>query len=382
MSFFYDFSIYQLIAFIIFMMIVFLLPIKNNHVNAVVGNILWLEGLRGVACIMVFFNHFAYYLPTIGISNQNIPYKIMPIYDNFGSLGVEIFFAITGFLFLSRIKKVKGADDFMMKRIKRLAPAFLFFALINMAVFIIFMSDGASLDDYRKALIQLLSFGFLGGGIFFKDSWIHSIGVVSWTLPYEWIFYISIVAISLFYKNERYISITLFIIGIYTIEKSNLNTNMFLFFISGAVGKIVYDNSLNHDKKYWKLIISITAILTLLTCLYQKDDGYGIYRFILVTILFSSICYIKPKFLQSSNIVLIGMISYSIYLSHQAIIYLSLYVFKIIGVNLYEIGILSYFIMSIITFMITVIISLITYKNIELRFNSKVNSSLQVSHTK
>ncbi|EPS0443588.1 acyltransferase family protein [Escherichia coli] len=157
---------------------------------------------------------------------------------------------------------------------------------------------------------------------------------------------------------------------------------MFLFFISGAVGKVVYDNSLNHDKKSWKLIISITAILTLLTCIYQKDDGYGIYRFILVTILFSSICYIKPKFLQSSNIVLIGMISYSIYLSHQAIIYLSLYVFKIIGFNLYEIGILSYFIMSIITFMITVIISLITYKNIELRFNSKVNSSLQVSHTK
>ncbi|MCR6261622.1 acyltransferase family protein, partial [Escherichia coli] len=179
MSFFYDFSVYQLIAFLIFIFFVFLIPVKSGIVNNSQNNILWLEGLRGVACIMVFFNHFAYYLPTIGITNQNIPYKIMPIYDNFGSLGVEIFFAITGFLFLSRIKNVKSADDFMMKRIKRLAPAFLFFALINMAVFIIFMSDGASLDDYRKALIQLLAFGFLGGGIFFKDSWIHSIGVVS-----------------------------------------------------------------------------------------------------------------------------------------------------------------------------------------------------------
>ncbi|HFU8412055.1 TPA: acyltransferase family protein [Escherichia coli] len=382
MSFFYDFSVYQLIAFLIFIFFVFVKPVKSGIVNNSQNNILWLEGLRGVACIMVFFNHFAYYLPTIGIVNQNIPYKIMPIYDNFGSLGVEIFFAITGFLFLSRIKKIKSADDFMMKRIRRLAPAFLFFALINMAVFIIFMSDGAILDDYRKALIQLLSFGFLGGGIFFKGSWIHSIGVVSWTLPYEWIFYISIVAIALLYKNEKYISITLLMICVYAIEKSELNTNMFLFFISGAVGKIVYDNSLNHNKTSWKFIISIIAILTLLTCLYQKYDGYGIYRFMLVTILFSSICYIKPKFLQSNNIVLIGMISYSIYLSHQAIIYLSLYVLKIIGFNLYEIGVLSYFIMSIITFMVTVIISLITYKNIELRFNSKVNSSLQVSHTK
>lgn len=382
MSFFYDFSVYQLIAFLIFIFFVFVKPVKSGIVNNSQNNILWLEGLRGVACIMVFFNHFAYYLPTIGIANQNIPYKIMPIYDNFGSLGVEIFFAITGFLFLSRIKKIKSADDFMMKRIRRLAPAFLFFALINMAVFIIFMSDGAILDDYRKALIQLLSFGFLGGGIFFKGSWIHSIGVVSWTLPYEWIFYISIVAIALLYKNEKYISITILMICVYAIEKSELNTNMFLFFISGTVGKIVYDNSLNHNKTSWKLIISIIAILTLLTCLYQKYDGYGIYRFMLVTILFSSICYIKPKFLQSNNIVLIGMISYSIYLSHQAIIYLSLYVLKIIGFNLYEIGVLSYFIMSIITFMVTVIISLITYKHIELRFNSKVNSSLQVSHTK
>ncbi|HFS3509228.1 TPA: hypothetical protein ACHYXZ_005129, partial [Escherichia coli] len=70
MSFFYDFSVYQLIAFLIFIFFVFLIPVKSGIVNNSQNNILWLEGLRGVACIMVFFNHFAYYLPTIGITNQ------------------------------------------------------------------------------------------------------------------------------------------------------------------------------------------------------------------------------------------------------------------------------------------------------------------------
>ncbi|HIE4214756.1 TPA: acyltransferase family protein [Proteus mirabilis] len=373
MSFFYDFNMYQLVFFVLFLITIAIIPLKPSPIIQNNNNILWIEGLRGIACTMVFFNHFAYYLPSIGIENPNIPYEIMPIYDNFGSIGVEIFFAITGFLFISRIKKINNPDNFAMKRIHRLVPGFLFYSLINFCLFSIFMSYDATYNDYAKAIIQLFSFGFLGGGIFFKDTWINSIGVVSWTLPYEWIFYLLLVSIAIFSNRKIYSSSVLFIISIYIIYKSDLNLNMFLFFFSGAIGWFVH--RLTPRNIIERLISYLILIITLLICIYQKDDQYGFYRVILITIMFSGICYLKPKILSGSYIVFTGMISYSIYLGHQAIIYTLFKTFSIAGVNLTNISIYTYFILSIVVFLVTLYVSKITYIYVEIRFNKKTKSN-------
>ncbi|EEW5980224.1 acyltransferase, partial [Escherichia coli] len=78
-----------------------------------------IEGLRGIACILVFVNHSAWMLTNNHIDSVKIDYTNFNYFGNFGSFGVELFFCITGYLFSSKIKSGEFDIEFFGKRIKR-----------------------------------------------------------------------------------------------------------------------------------------------------------------------------------------------------------------------------------------------------------------------
>jgi peptidoglycan/LPS O-acetylase OafA/YrhL len=86
-------------------------------------NIRALDGIRGLAIILVMLHHFEYQIPP---NNIAITYTIL-IFD-FGWVGVDLFFVLSGFLITSILLDTRKADNyfssFYARRILRIFPLY------------------------------------------------------------------------------------------------------------------------------------------------------------------------------------------------------------------------------------------------------------------
>ena len=90
--------------------------------------ILFLDGLRGIAILMVVLYH------TYSSAWQELMPFYQPTFDfpliKFGDLGVPLFFIISGFVIVMTLEKCQSLSDFMFKRWLRLFPAMLIATLL------------------------------------------------------------------------------------------------------------------------------------------------------------------------------------------------------------------------------------------------------------
>src|SRR4051812_9863199 len=99
----------------------------NGHITA-------LDGLRGIATILVLLYHFF---------TWRVP---------FGWMGVDLFFVLSGFLITGILISSKNAPNyyrnFIAKRVLRIFPLYYFFLIM---FFIVFSWTGVSniIDDYN-----------------------------------------------------------------------------------------------------------------------------------------------------------------------------------------------------------------------------------------
>ncbi|ATE60523.1 acyltransferase family protein [Thauera sinica] len=147
--------------------------------------IAFLDGLRGVAILMVvLFHAYARWPDIVPYGNQ---YEFLLF--KFGFLGVQLFFLISGFVILLTLENCKDIKEFVFKRWLRLFPAMFFCSLT------IFLT--ANLFHERPAgnptLVSLLP-----GMLFIEPSWINNLVGISinplegafWSLYVEFKFYI------------------------------------------------------------------------------------------------------------------------------------------------------------------------------------------------
>jgi peptidoglycan/LPS O-acetylase OafA/YrhL len=106
----------------------------GSGVRAEVGNIVAIEGLRGVAVLWVMLFHYcmvrdpAAHDPWNAIVDSTYPLAV--VLRN-GYLGVDLFFLITGFLLMlpwfrhaEQGRPAPGARDFYLRRVRRILPAY------------------------------------------------------------------------------------------------------------------------------------------------------------------------------------------------------------------------------------------------------------------
>ncbi len=95
------------------------------------GRIKYLDGLRGIAIMLVIFSHYW------GLGWTSI----LPFGDKFGAIrvvrqgwvGVELFFLISGFVILITIERCRDAGQFLYRRWLRLFPAMLIATIVTLA---------------------------------------------------------------------------------------------------------------------------------------------------------------------------------------------------------------------------------------------------------
>lgn len=165
-----------------------------------------LDGLRGFLALAVFFHHGALYHTYILDGLWRPPAN--RFYALLGPLGVSVFFMITGFLFWSQVIEKRGRPDWLklyIGRVFRIGPIYLLSTFVMVASVVVWsrfqlrvrpltliteVLDWSMLGLKSGAPIN----GFAKPGIF--------LAFVTWSLRWEWFFYLSLLVTSLWASNR------------------------------------------------------------------------------------------------------------------------------------------------------------------------------------
>jgi peptidoglycan/LPS O-acetylase OafA/YrhL len=160
-----------------------------------------IDGLRGFLAFFVFLHH-AIIWHHYSLSGR---WELPPSYfvTHLGQASVALFFMITGFLFTNKLLETERRgfdwDAFLVGRIFRLTPLY-FCAMAIVFLFVGFLSGWRLNAPWYSVLKQMLT--WLGFSVFGGPA-INGIGVsvivagVTWSLPYEWFFYLALPLVAL-----------------------------------------------------------------------------------------------------------------------------------------------------------------------------------------
>lgn len=284
-----------------------------------------INGLRAIAVISVVFYHLG----------------LLPG----GFIGVDIFFAISGFLISHII--INGIQDknfslvvFFERRIARLAPALFFMLIITFIPFFLIM-DSSSFRNFSQSIISTVLYA---SNILFylENDYFDPLAetkplIHTWSLAIEEQFYlvfpIILILVRRFILEFLIITFTASFLLCVVLSVESPNINFYMIFtrawqlLAGAICCFImyHQNKINRDDEIYS-IIGLLGILFSIVFFDQYHDLPGLMSMIpiigtLLIIRYSSgESTIVSKFLSIRVFTLIGLISYSLYIWHQPII--------------------------------------------------------------
>jgi exopolysaccharide production protein ExoZ len=290
------------------------------------GRIRSMEGLRAYAVALVFCVHFFghYFDRTRGInfdsfrvSEATNGFDLISYYLASSHYGVDLFFLLSGFL----IFKIVSRSDFnylsfLCNRLIRLYPAFAF----ALAVHLVYV---AYFWDTTFDLLTIVQNMFFLHGIW--ELGIKPISVPTWSLAYEWLFYLGFPALILCVARGRALSLwhialcaMLVLVAIGPIGPHYVR---FLMFFAGAGLACVQAEAL----KRWMLWVPDAAVLVVVVVvnlLFVVDQNY--YHFIWIYAVTSTFLVAKTIYGQGflnrifcvKPMRTLGNLSYSFFLLH------------------------------------------------------------------
>ena len=327
---------------------------------------LHIQFFRAISVLLVFFYHL----------------KLE--FFNFGYLGVDIFFVISGYVITSRlyneILKTNKINfySFFIRRIKRIFPV-LFFIISIVLIFIIFFQPLdlliGNITVYIFTIIGLSNFYYLFSKKDYFDNVFEDVFGHTWSLGVEEQFYLIFpfflfILYKIFSKKNNQIFFLLIIIffGVFLTFKFSENLQLIFYspifrFWEFLLGCFIF--IFNKKYKLKNSILSILSFIILMVLLLFDLYSNNFIAILSSTLLASSFILFydqknKINYLFENNyFVKLGNISYSFYLWHLPIIYF------------YDL----YFENSIIKipfiFFLTILLSTISYIFIEKKFRYK-----------
>lgn len=273
--------------------------------------------LRGIAALLVCCFH----------SREDINFENLPLGDFLfgkGSVGVPVFFVISGFIMAFTTKKINFESstgstaimiDFFKKRIIRIVPLYylLTFGWMLLGGTLLFYFRGEGLSRVIYSLLFLPQ----------NDSF--PVLYLGWSLNYEMFFYL-IFGVSLFLRHKRYIFIIGFFIITYILGRFFHFENAFLlmamnslnlYFVAGIIFAL-FLNKFSVPKKIAAGISTFGILLFTLMLISMINVSNELLRlFIVSAFVFSFLLFdYSLAFKGNRFLIFLGDISYSLYLSH------------------------------------------------------------------
>ena len=298
-----------------------------------------IDGLRALSVLAVLFYHLEIF---------NIPG---------GFLGVDIFFVISGYIITKLIIKEHNFNkfilsDFYIRRVKRILPPLIItlFATNLMALFIFFPNEYEYLSRANLSVFFFISnFFFWKNTDYFNELTSQSPLLHTWSLSVEEQFYIFFPILFIFFyklKNKNYFIYFLFVSSFLSLLSAHYlgeqSSDPNFFFTTSRIFEIGIGSLaslIEQQKKFFKFkeklktlfnidFINILLLLILILSFFYFDERMNLPNFNSLIPLFCCALIILlnykesfiSKILTNSLFILIGKISYGMYLYHFPII--------------------------------------------------------------
>ncbi|MEQ0104733.1 acyltransferase [Klebsiella sp. JN_Kp124] len=338
------------------------------------GRFIEIDGLRGYLALMVAAHHF--YIIYAWVLNDEWKEPDFIVFNNLGVFAVSIFFMITGFLFIGKIDRarLKGSLEFfslMKSRIFRICPLYVFAVFITVVLsfhtMLYQLSDANSLvKDIFKWMV------FLGDSVNgYHDSKRITAGV-TWTLRYEWLFYISLAGVY-FISKIKYglvaLGLGVALFSLMQIDFLYFNSLYLIFFVLGGVS---YFFNKKYSAKFGRgvfkgIVPSLILLLSLVLALFTSEKEHLLLFSILCFIFFMIVVMGGDFFglfcMETSRA--LGEISYSIYLMHGIVFFI---LFRVMWPEIIRSNFYAYSLLLPACLFCVVLFSTFTFLKIELPF--------------
>jgi peptidoglycan/LPS O-acetylase OafA/YrhL len=144
-----------------------------------------MEGLRGIAVLLVFFVHYSSGMAPFFGANSECIWWIAAIHE-VGNSGVDLFFVLSGFLiYKAIIDRSPNYTQYARRRVERIYPVFLAVLCIYVALSFLFPGYSRIPIAFGDASAYIMANVLLLPGIFS----IEPIISVAWSLSYEALYY-------------------------------------------------------------------------------------------------------------------------------------------------------------------------------------------------
>ena len=336
-----------------------------------------LDGLRGALATCVFAHHF-YLMYRWKIEGEwgiadNFGQHWMYFAQNIGAIPVSLFFMITGFLFLNKLKQKEiNWKNLYIARIRRIMPLYLLSLL-----FVVYASfkavgvENVAFWDGADWLFHWATFRYqpLNGFI----SFVSNAGV-QWTLLYEWGFYFSLPFIhtamhQLPASNKKQWGVIALCGALFGWIITQTDTHHYWQFVLSAAAVSLSGVLLPWIQQYKKWLNVAVSLLLLATAFLFPP--YTPINRILVALLFLLLAggYDFGGILRHRGMKMLGDMSYSIYLTHGVVLYS---VFALGGwFDFQAHGLLVYIATFPLIFVLVLLLSCTTYLGVERPFLRK-----------
>lgn len=273
-----------------------------------------LEYLRFILALSVMLFHSVAYFGTYNLG--------------FLALGVDVFFVISGVVFVLSTYNNKNPLSFVYKRIKRIYPLFIIVTILTILSYLVIGKP------YELSLLR----DFLMIPSFYSDGSLHlPILYQAWTLQFEILFYALCFIFICFLKNSKvyiYIMFALLTISFLTlalmilgIEVTGINSFIFSekfvlveFSVGILIGMLFKMKKIRTNNVLGSILVCLGAVMLYCTWIFNPElDFRGLYFSLSSMIIVFGFMLFEIK--NKKTAIYLGSLSYPIYLGHQLVNY-------------------------------------------------------------
>jgi len=327
-----------------------------------------LMGCVGIWRFLFFFHHFiiTWYWKNDGLWRR----PPEDYFQNYGKVGVAIFFMITGFLFISKVinnKNISWARLFE-SRVFRIYPLYIF-VLLSITLIVLVNTNFQLNVKFLTIMKEYFKwFVFFGGEINGFSDARRIIAGVDWTLKYEWIFYLSLPLVARVISWGKMASILL-IVGCllafrFPVNYFGVDSVFFILFAVGGVCAYFVNESVLSEFDFQKKTISLASVVLLAFSLFYSNT-LDLWHVVAMSLFFFLVSQGNDMFglFRQLPSVLLGEISYSIYLLHGLVLYLLFSQFPITLLDQWSLN--GYVLLMPFVSVVVVIVSVLMYLGVE-----------------
>jgi peptidoglycan/LPS O-acetylase OafA/YrhL len=278
-----------------------------------------LDGLRGIAAVGVVACHINQYTSEV----MGLP--LPELGNHVGILAVQMFFALTAFLFTERA--LQGRLDpprFYVGRVFRIVP--LYVVAVGAALVLGLHASWSLTQPIAQSLhegVRVLTYGFWQhDALPFRGFNMLSLIGIAWTLSYEWAFYLLLVPVFYLWRTSGWMALLVcaavitLLVHHYSIQREQI---IWPFFLPGVIAAATKQRWQAIPAR-WQAIAGIAAVP--LAALALTRTGYWTpVNLVLASALFLSVLYSRGSLLRWSPLQTLGTISYSVYLLQYLVMY-------------------------------------------------------------